>query len=181
MLRTASGLEDRLQQIIRLYAAENAQLPGSQTPATPYNFGAVFARLRGAVPPGTAVGQLTKKQFLANVVSELGVYVPKDYALHLWQRYVGIRWCVLPRTRLFLGVLFPLGLCPSLDSNGDGSVALEEFEDFVNANMVEVAAKVCPPACVCVCVNVTECGRWNGSEVCAHVEFGGCVCCPSEA
>jgi hypothetical protein len=78
----------------------------------------VFERLCG--PPGVASDsrghrQLTKRMFRTYVIDEVGLFVPKDHALYLWNR---------------------------LDTNHDGLVSLKEFEDFVSMDAFELAGKV---------------------------------------
>ena len=79
-----SGLEERFQQLIRLHAEHSAVYGGGRTDKPVYNVAAVWQRLRG--PAADASQQLLRKQFLSNLVSELGLYIPREYAKHLWMR-----------------------------------------------------------------------------------------------
>ena len=58
---------------------------------------------------------LTRKQFLAALSSQLGLWLPKEYAVYLWGK---------------------------LDANRDGLMSRQEFQEFVSYDPQEISGKV---------------------------------------
>jgi hypothetical protein len=119
-----SGLEARLRSLLRSYAqklagaqsdAASVASGGTSASRKSLDFAAVFERLCGRPGTASAHQQLTKRMFQTYLVDEVGLFVPKDYSLYLWNR---------------------------LDTNHDGLVSLKEFEDFVSMDAFELAGKV---------------------------------------